>query len=73
MREKVIKLKIMNKNKRHIGLKMSSVETRTAHSRDRCEIKKSIFSTLPTGPAPARRYSGVNSNIGKVLVCNFVK
>ena len=33
MREKVIKLKIMNKNKRHIGLKMSSVETRTAHSR----------------------------------------
>ena len=35
MREKVVKLKIMNKNKRHIGLKMSSIETRTAHSRDR--------------------------------------
>jgi len=29
-------MKLMNKNKRHIGLKMSSVETRTAHSRDRC-------------------------------------
>jgi hypothetical protein len=36
MREKVIKMKLMNKNKRHSGLKMSSVETRTAHSRDRC-------------------------------------
>jgi hypothetical protein len=35
MREKVIKLKLINKNKRYIGLKMSSVETRTAHSRDR--------------------------------------
>ena len=35
MREQVIKLKIMNKNKQHSGLKMSSVETRTAHSRDR--------------------------------------
>ena len=35
MREKVVKLKIMNKNKQHIGLKMSSVKTRTAHSRDR--------------------------------------
>ena len=32
MREKVIKLKIMSKNKRHSDLKMSSVETRTAHS-----------------------------------------
>ena len=32
MREKVIKMKIMNKNKQHSGLKMSSVETRTAHS-----------------------------------------
>jgi hypothetical protein len=32
---KVIKPKIMNKNKRHISLKMSSVEIRTAHSRDR--------------------------------------
>ena len=36
MREKVVKMKIMNKNKQHIGLTMSSVETRTAHSRDRC-------------------------------------
>jgi len=35
MRAKVIKMKIMNKNKRHIGLKMNSVKTRTAHSRDR--------------------------------------
>jgi len=35
MREKVIKLKIISKNKRHIDLKMSSVETRTAHSRNR--------------------------------------
>ncbi len=35
MREKVIKLKIMSKNKQHSVLKMSSVETRTAHSRDR--------------------------------------
>jgi len=35
MREKVIKMKMMNKNKRHIGLKISSVEIRTAHSRDR--------------------------------------
>ena len=31
MRGKVAKMKIMNKNKRHIDLKMSSVETRTAH------------------------------------------
>jgi len=35
MRENTIKLKILNKNKQHIGLKTSSVETRTAHSRDR--------------------------------------
>ena len=35
MREKVIKLKAMDKNKQHIGLKMSSVETRTAHSQER--------------------------------------
>jgi len=35
MRDEVIKIKLMNKNKRHSGLKMSSVETRTAHSRDR--------------------------------------
>ena len=36
MRDKVIKMELMNKNKRHIDLKMSSVKTRTAHSRDRC-------------------------------------
>jgi hypothetical protein len=42
MREKVINLKIMNKNKRHIGLEMSSVETRTAHSRDRCGQARNI-------------------------------
>jgi hypothetical protein len=35
MRDKVIKMKIMKKNNRHIGLKMSSVETRTAHIRER--------------------------------------
>ena len=35
MREKVQKMKMMNKNKRHSGLKMSGVEIRTAHSRDR--------------------------------------
>jgi hypothetical protein len=35
MREKVIKGKLMNKNKRHCDLKMSNVKTRTAHSRDR--------------------------------------
>jgi len=28
-------MKLMNKNKQHIGLKMSSIETRTAHSRAR--------------------------------------
>jgi hypothetical protein len=38
MREKVIKFKIMNKNKQHSDLKMSSIETRTAHSRDRCHL-----------------------------------
>jgi hypothetical protein len=32
---KVQKMKIMNKNKQHNDLIMSSVETRTAHSRDR--------------------------------------
>ena len=33
---KVQKMKIMNNNnKQYINLKMSSVETRTAHSRDR--------------------------------------
>ena len=36
MREKVAKMKVMSKNKQHSGLKMSSVETRTAHSRGRC-------------------------------------
>ena len=35
MRKKVIKIKVMNKNKQYIGLKVSSVETSTAHSRDR--------------------------------------
>jgi hypothetical protein len=35
MREQVIKLKLMNKNKQHNGLKVSNVETRTAHSQDR--------------------------------------
>jgi hypothetical protein len=35
MLDKVIIIKVMNKNKQHSGLKMSSVETRTAHSRDR--------------------------------------
>jgi hypothetical protein len=30
------KMKLMNKNIQHNGLKMSSVKTRTAHSRDRC-------------------------------------
>jgi hypothetical protein len=33
--EKVQKMKIMSKNKQYSGLKMSSVETRTAHSRAR--------------------------------------
>ena len=40
MREKMIRFKIMNKNKQHIGLKMNSVKTRTAHSRDRCGALK---------------------------------
>jgi hypothetical protein len=35
---KVVKMKVMNKNKQHNDLKMSSVEIRTAHSRDRCNI-----------------------------------
>ncbi len=35
MRDKVVKLKLMSKNNRHIGLNTSSVETRTSHSRDR--------------------------------------
>ena len=35
MREKVIKMKLMNKNKQYNGLEMSSIETRTAHSCDR--------------------------------------
>jgi hypothetical protein len=43
MREKVIKTKIMNKNKQHSGLIMSSVETRTAHSRDRCGALKTTI------------------------------
>jgi hypothetical protein len=36
MRGKEVKMKLMNKNKQHIGLKISSVKPRTAHSRDRC-------------------------------------
>jgi len=36
MRKKVIKLKIMNKNKQYSSLKISSDKTHTAHSRDRC-------------------------------------
>jgi len=32
---KVIKLKIMNKNKRHNKLEMKCKKTRTAHSQDR--------------------------------------
>jgi hypothetical protein len=36
MREKVVKLKLMSKNKQHSGLKMSGVKTRTAHSPARC-------------------------------------
>jgi len=40
MREKVVKMKLMSKNKQHSDLKMSSVETRTAHSRDRSLLAK---------------------------------
>jgi hypothetical protein len=40
MRGKVIKKKLMNKNKQHIGLKISSVKPRTAHSRARCAAGK---------------------------------
>jgi len=49
MRDKVIKLKLMNKNKQHIGLKMSSVETRTAHSlavEKRATISKRIDDSI---------------------------
>ncbi len=35
MLDKVIIIKVMNKNKQHSGLIMSSVKTRTSHSRDR--------------------------------------
>ena len=42
MREKMIRFKIMNKNKQYSGLKMSSVKTRTAHSRDRYVPAKEI-------------------------------
>jgi hypothetical protein len=34
MAGKVVKLKLMNKNKQHIGLKMSSVESHTTHSQN---------------------------------------
>ena len=73
MREQMIKLKLMNKINNIAIINKGTKNTATVYMRDRCEIKKSIFSTLLTGPAPARRYSGVNSNIGEVLVCNFVK
>jgi len=36
MRAKMIKLKKLNKNKRHNDLGMKCKETRTTHSRDRC-------------------------------------
>ena len=39
MREKVIKLKMINKNKQHNSLKMSRVKIRTAHSRDRQTVQ----------------------------------
>jgi hypothetical protein len=43
MRGKVVKMKIMNKNKQHIGLKMSSIEIRTAHSQTvRGKLKRRI-------------------------------
>ena len=35
MRAKVVKMKIMSKDKRHSVLKVSNVKTLTAHSRDR--------------------------------------
>ena len=38
MRAKVIKLRIMSKNKRHNDLKMKCKKTRTAHSQDRCVL-----------------------------------
>ena len=38
MREQVIKLKIMNKNKQYSSLKISSDKTRTAHSPDRYHL-----------------------------------
>ena len=36
MRAKVIKIKIMSKNKRHNDLEMKCNKTRAAHSPDRC-------------------------------------
>jgi len=42
MREKVVKLKLMNKNKQHSGLKMSSIKTRTTHNRDRWAAFKKL-------------------------------
>jgi hypothetical protein len=35
MRDEVIKIKLMNKNKQYSCLKMSRIKTRTAHSRGR--------------------------------------
>ena len=46
MRGKLIKMKIMNKNKQHIGLKMSSIKTRTAHSRDRRQFEKNNIASI---------------------------
>jgi hypothetical protein len=36
------KMKLLNKNKHHSSLKMSSVKTRTAHSRDRYAQAKKV-------------------------------
>jgi len=40
MRAKVIKLKIMSKNKRHNDLKMKCNKIRTTHSQDRYKIER---------------------------------
>ena len=45
MREKVIKIKTISKNKQYIGLKVSSVEIRTAHSRDRSYAIASLLAS----------------------------
>jgi hypothetical protein len=43
MQAKVLKMKLMSKNKQHSGLKMISVKTRTTHSRDRWRALKKGF------------------------------